>query len=333
MKHIQQELLEATEAERAAATKRVKKLLSKVRSSVAGFGGATTIKKGFTSKGKKDTTTSSTTKIPTRLVDKDGYTAILQEQGVVRINNVLSKETAQALFSYISHEKITSEQAVANGYINVRSRFSDALLKKNRCDLLLPLEESSVVMRGLYETLRQNTGISNVLEANFGLDAELYELAALISDPGSNRQVIHPDVPFQEHMPLLSCFISLQDIDPDMGGTVFLPQTNTPQHHEMLNDRSLRDGLLQSTPNKLSTLNIGDCSIYDQRLLHAGGANASDKRRIIFYFTFRNPAVADPRRINNPGSIRGELKERKITLGQIRELVSGWATREGIVQP
>ena len=32
--------------------------------------------------------------------------------------------------------------------------------------------------------------------ARLGSDAELYELAALVSDPGSSRQPVHADTPF-----------------------------------------------------------------------------------------------------------------------------------------
>ena len=60
-------------------------------------------------------------------------------------------------------------------------------------------------------------------------DAVLYELSALISEPGSQRQMIHADNENQENgcVPLLTVFVSLQEVTPEMGGTVFLPATHT----------------------------------------------------------------------------------------------------------
>jgi ectoine hydroxylase-related dioxygenase (phytanoyl-CoA dioxygenase family) len=356
MQSMQERLLAPTDVERLAAIKRVKQTMSKARpsssSSSMGFG------KSLSSKGKGKSTTIDTKSIlkdnssqqpsstptikPPFLADKEGYNAILEENGVVRINNVLDKDTAQVLYSYICEAKVEAEKSISEGKLDIRSRFSDALLKKNRYDFLLPLEESTLVMRGLYETLVRNKILSTIISSRFGNDAELYELGALISDPGSDRQVIHPDIPFQSqqlvrdnnqnhnNMPLLTCFISLQEIDQSMGGTIFLPKTNTEEHHRLLKDHSARDGMLQTSPNKLSTLGVGDCSIFDARLLHAGGANSSSKRRILFYFTFRNPALPNPRLPNNPGSIRRELKERNLTLSQIQEIVSNAMQQEEI---
>lgn len=344
MKSMQEELLAPTDAERLAALKRVKLSWSKAnRPSSSGFGKSSSIKtKGrsteATRKTNKDATahTATAASVKPPFMDKEGYNAILEENGVVRINNVLTTETARALYSYICEAKIEAERSISEGIIDIRSRFSDALLKKNRYDFLLPLEESTLVMKGLYDTLVANKIISNIISSRFGTDAELYELGALISDPGSDRQVIHPDIPIQSQqpldneLPLLTCFISLQDITQSMGGTIFLPKTNTVEHHRLLKDHSARDAMLQSSPNKLSTLGVGDCSLYDARLLHAGGANTSDKRRILFYFTFRNPALPSPRSPNNPGSIRRELKERNLTLKQIQDIVFNAMKQEGI---
>ena len=59
----------------------------------------------------------------------------------------------------------------------------------------------------------------------------LYELSALVSEPGAPRQPIHPDNPHQERAPLLTCFVALQDISAPMGPTIFLPGTNTAEAH------------------------------------------------------------------------------------------------------
>ena len=47
-------------------------------------------------------------------------------------------------------------------------------------------------------------------------------------------------------------------------------------------------------------------------------ANRSERRRALFYFTFRNARIDDPSTPANPGSIRPELKRRRLTLAALR---------------
>jgi len=344
------ELTMATEAECTEAKKWIKKLLKddarlKSRSTgggggfTGGTGGMGTKKKG----GKKSSNISMKNSDSSSLsyntfnaeVDRSGHGAILQKNGVARINSVLSQSTAEALLKYVDEEKIRSEEEVASGEVPQLSRFTRVLLKSNRCDLLLPFDTNNdAIMRALYELLgngkSSNLGkVGSVIESTLSSDAELYEFACLISDPGSNRQVIHPDIAHQGDKqkrtgPLLTCFVALQDIDNMMGPSEFLPGTNTAEYHKLLNDHSLRDDMLKQVPTKISLLNEGDCSIFDATTLHAGTANRSDKRRRLFYFTFRSLAMEDPRTWNNPGSIRPEVKDMKLSLSNIRETISVW---------
>jgi ectoine hydroxylase-related dioxygenase (phytanoyl-CoA dioxygenase family) len=111
--------------------------------------------------------------------------------------------------------------------------------------------------------------------------------------------MLHADYNYQpdfqpEVPPALTCFVALQDIDANMGPTTFLlPSSATYVYHQEIADRqwdfSSKEGLLAQSPNVLSTLNSGDCSIYNPMTLHCGGANRSEKRRCIFYFSFKNP--------------------------------------------
>jgi len=173
MKPMQEELLVNDLTERLAAIKRVKNSLSKIRAPfVSGFG-KTASKNG---KGKKTEKEPSIATIKPVFKDKDGYSSILHENGVVRINNVMPLSTTQALYSWICEEKIASEKSIAEGMIDSQSRFTNALLKKNRWDLLLPLEDSAVVMKGLYDTLVANDLLSSIISSRFGMSAELYEV-------------------------------------------------------------------------------------------------------------------------------------------------------------
>ena len=170
----------------------------------------------------------------------------LLDDGVVRINNVLSAATAGRLRSELLIRRDKAYAAIEDEGADWREDFADVLLKSNRCDLLLPLKGSPTVQRALRELLfgtaaaprnlestgrRRGNGSSSsssssststvssssssstlyaVLCAAFGEDAILYELAALISTPGAPRQPVHPDNPHQDQPPLLTCFVALQ---------------------------------------------------------------------------------------------------------------------------
>lgn len=255
-------------------------------------------------------------------------TKVLRDDGVVRIDNVISKATVAKLRAYIMELRAESEAAVAAGTVRPLERFADVLLRHNRCDLTIPLGDATkndpdsggaaIVHQALYEALCASAVGGVVSKTLGGGDAVLYELSALISDPGSQRQVIHPDTPWMEHgQPiLLTCFIALQDITAEMGPTTWIPGTHTLEAQLAFNDDEARedgsecgkDRLLRTTPSVAGTLPAGSCGLYDSRVLHCGGGNASldeTNKRGLFYFTFRNPAV--PAVVGNPGSIRRDL--------------------------
>jgi hypothetical protein len=340
----QQGVLEmATVAERKAATKAAKEHLkqqqrTKQQRGGGGFGGGSG---GGTSSTKKGTGSAAAATHDAFLprVDKGGFGAIVLQDGVARINGCLSPETSSDLLAYIHQQLVDSIEEVQSqeGGVAERDRFADVLGKRKRWDLLLPLEESPAVMQVLAELFReQGTDLSGAIEAIVGKDARLYELSALISDPGSERQALHPDFPFQDTLPpALTCFVALQDIDATMGPTTFLPKSSTPEHHQELKDRlwdsHSRRGLLASAPNKLSTLGNTDCSLYNPMTLHCGGANRSDKRRVLFYFSFMNPAIG-AETMTEGASLRPELIERDLTLRSIKKIVKEWKKQEAAIK-
>jgi ectoine hydroxylase-related dioxygenase (phytanoyl-CoA dioxygenase family) len=197
------------------------------------------------------------------------------------------------------------------------------LLKTNRCDLLLPLAQQP--LKALSEVVVENKGVmGHVIEIMLGKQAVLYELSSLISDPGSQRQVVHPDTPYggaggagQSEPVLFSAFVALQDVELDMGPTLFLPRTHTEaMHAQFIDQRAGKDELLRTVPVVCGLLPKGSATIFDSRLLHAGSANrsAAGRSRALFYFTFKNPKLANA---GNPGSIRPELVN-KLTLQDLR---------------
>jgi len=315
MLDMQSELKAMTEEELFKSKKSVKKLL-KQSGSEGGFGAKAQPK---INKEKRTIFTGGP-------LDNHGYGAVIVEEGVVRINQVLNQETAVNLLEYINILLEQSQAEVAEGKALQAERFANVLVKKHRWDLLLPIyEPSGVIERALKELLQEDGPICQVIRSVLGQNAELYEWAALISDPGSDRQVIHPDIPYlSRDISILTCFISLQDIKADMGATIYLPKTQSAEHHARNDNKSERDELLKNTPHKLALLRTGDCAIYDPRVLHAGGSNesANNTRRVLCYFTFRNTNLPDPRLPNNPGSIREELKKRQITLPQLQNMLN-----------
>eukprot|EP00586_Coscinodiscus_wailesii_P004729 CAMPEP_0172480700 /NCGR_PEP_ID=MMETSP1066-20121228/6050_1 /TAXON_ID=671091 /ORGANISM="Coscinodiscus wailesii, Strain CCMP2513" /LENGTH=252 /DNA_ID=CAMNT_0013242263 /DNA_START=688 /DNA_END=1446 /DNA_ORIENTATION=- len=223
----------------------------------------------------------------------------LSNRDVVRVDNGLSVATAQRLQEFIDETLDYSLEVVNSFRVPRGFRFAYVLEKGNRYNMLLPFDDdkerqrqrdeqeaasisspppdSSVMLDAMNELLREAGTIGPILEELLGENAILYELACLISDPGSNRQAIHPDIVFQpDRIPLVACFVSLQDVDSSMGPTVFLPDTVLEDYHRKINNDAEADEMLKSIPSVISTLNMGDRSLYNPMVLHAGGGNESN---------------------------------------------------------
>lgn len=125
-----------------------------------------------------------------------------------------------------------------------------------------------------------------------------------------------------------------QDIDLDMGPTIFLPGTHTKEAHTAFYGGFLEAGrdkmglrippipedFLRSCPVRLSTLRAGDVALYNQQVLHCGSANRSpDRVRRQFYVSFRDATVAN---VEARASIRPALRG-KLTLGEVRAELRG----------
>jgi len=252
----------------------------------------------------------------------------LTTRGVARVDNGLSESTAQKLLHFVDETLESSLEEVNTFKVPRNFRFANVLEKASRWDMLLPFDDnqeegessSAIMLEAMNQLLGEGSKIGPIIEEILGEDAVLYELACLISDPGSNRQEIHPDIVYsKDEIPLIACFVSLQDIDSTMGPTVFIPDSVSEDHHRRINDDNLADAMLQTIPSCISTLEMGDCSLYNPMVLHAGGGNVSDRRRRLFYFTFLASSVNDPSSDFNPGSINPILKQRNLTLKEVRE--------------
>jgi len=122
---------------------------------------------------------------------------------------------------------------------------------------------------------------------------------------------------------IVTAFCALQDIGAEMGPTLFLPRTHTAAAHakfytyenfdlafssvdeeegEVEDDETAARvaTLLESWSAWRGELRTGDVSLFDSRCLHAGDANASPQRRVLFYCSFIREEHA-------PVSTRGTL--------------------------
>ncbi len=171
-----------------------------------GFGGRNNSSKGSKSSALKE--------------QAKAHAQSLRQDGVVRIDDVLSKTLADELRQFVYTLRDTAKTEVREEKVERRHRFADVLLRKNRCDLTMPLTE--LTYRALHALLCESP-VGTMLQNLLGDDAVLYEFSCLISEPGSDRQVIHPDTPIfgdDNEIPVLyTCFVSLQDMTLDMGPT------------------------------------------------------------------------------------------------------------------
>ena len=275
------------------------------------------------------------------LVLKAGqYSEILRHDGVVRIDNVVTESTARDLRDYIVDLERRSLESVLAGDVPFAERFANVLVNTQRCDLKIPLGPAPV-LKAVEEIL--NSPVRHTIETILGTDCTLYELSCLISHPGSQRQNVHPDHPCNIENDdrddatdplLLTCFVALQDVDPDMGPTVWIPGTHNARAHDrfqrirvedVLDSESPKDQLLRSSPSVVGLLPRGSCALFDSRLLHCGTANRSSSAdwknsRALFYLSFKHPKVGYP---GNEGSIGYGLKDAALQLGELSQLIRG----------
>ena len=275
-------------------------------------------------------------------------TEIIREDGLVRIDNVLTADKADELRDYLIDLRKRAKDDIETGEIeDSQQRFADVLLNQNRCDLKIPLgpkpvhealldvldededgtnkEATPSLVRKVIEGVFDHYGGSSSLK---GSQASLWELNCFMSNSGARRQLVHADcvcldaIPGLDHTDtnsasdpagepiLLTCFIALQDIDPSMGPTVFMPKTHNIRSHNVFFETgrdsdstktesySPKNELMKSSKAIVGApIPKGSCIIFDPRVLHCAGANQCsdpDKTRALFYMTFKNPKVDSP---------------------------------------
>lgn len=251
---------------------------------------------------------------------------VVHKEGVLRINNVLTEETTDNLRKYVLEQQELAADETERDVTTSRTFYGVENRRKNRCDLQLSLlrggfaadrssnaddagptnYESFALADALLELLGEDGTLRHLYENLVTPNGEFYELAAVITDPGSNRQTVHPDLPYQAKAPLYVIFLALQDVTEEMGPTSFLLRTHTSKANDIFNsgDKSQKDNQLLKSDCRLSTLKKGDAVLFDARTLHCGNANEEEggRTRALFNFSFRNPEVQGD--LGYKGSIR-----------------------------
>ena len=176
----------------------------------------------------------------------------------------------------------------------------------SRRDLKLALRDLPV-HASLKHLLRGDAALRDTLAELLGSDAELYELAAMVSDVGARRQAVHPDTPIEtgveDGRPLVcTAFVALQDVTTEMGPTILWAGTHSAAAHAAW--ETDKAGFLRGALPRVALLSKGDVLLFDSRLLHCGGANR-EGRRALFYFSLK--ARRETRGIG-PGTLLGGLR-------------------------
>ena len=152
-----------------------------------------------------------------------------------------------------------------------------------------------------------------LVAAVLGDDAEHSFSGVVYSDPGSPAQCWHIDSPHvsEDHLPAhaLNVMIALHDTPLAMGPTEIARGSHRLTNH--LQNRALvSDELVYqhetTVPEQLvanpeqpvpegfsSALSAGSCLIFDDRILHRGLGNASDSRRSMVYFAYRQAGYSE----------------------------------------
>jgi len=237
----------------------------------------------------------------------------LKTEGVVRFGNILSSAACEALLHDIN-EKLTvkmsksevvqeqeqEEKVKEFGFIHSRAHRWDMYLRNEG----IYNEALAHMLNMKQENSDQQGTLRSFFEELFGKNAnesKFHEFSSIVCDPGAACQPIHPDTNYTDVAPQYTVFLALQDIDEEMGRTIFLPGTNTEAVHEEY-DKHAKSNKYSSTEKerflaqqkyRQGLLKKGDVAIMDSRTLHCGSENRKS-RRVLLYFTLRNPLYSGP---------------------------------------
>ena len=229
--------------------------------------------------------------------------AAVEKVGVARLDCVLSRTAAEQLRTFITDRRdqtvaraAKDAAAGARELSRVLSPSDGGDKEATRWDIRLPWDAPvEVAVREMLKAGGLLAGALHTLSG--GNEAELVECAAIISAEGAAPQIVHSDTIPSDGPQLLTAFIALQEIIPHMGPTRFLPYTHSGPLSASAHMGVARDepGFYEKSHSSVSALhmNVGDCTLYDSRLLHCGGPHhpphpsVPSVERVLFYVSFR----------------------------------------------
>ncbi|HIG39472.1 MAG: phytanoyl-CoA dioxygenase family protein [bacterium] len=139
-----------------------------------------------------------------------------------------------------------------------------------------------------------------------GEDAEHAFSGVVSSVPGSCAQHWHIDSPHEskEHAPMhaINVLVAIENIPMEMGPTEFasgshrltnhlsnaslIPEELIYQHQYTTPERLVKGTQIPLPKIAVNELSAGDCLVFDDRILHRGGANQSNEIRHVVYFSY-----------------------------------------------
>lgn len=153
---------------------------------------------------------------------QDTHLGAIQNNGVVRIDKVLTQGRASQIVNFVNEDLSDSIAAVEGHRIEALSRFSNMLASGNRWDFKLQIDHP-VILGAMKEIFRGDKAVGQLLSSLVTEGAELFEMAAFCTLPGAMRQVVHADTLWSKRPALYTCAIALQDVSDEMGPTLFIP--------------------------------------------------------------------------------------------------------------
>ncbi|CAE7770997.1 trt7 [Symbiodinium pilosum] len=222
----------------------------------------------------------------------------LEQHGCGLVRDVLSPDLCKRLQALVddhleaAQSAISAESDADRRQNLLQQHFGTVRDRQHRWDLKLPLSET------VEEAVRQAVqALRCLLYGTVQADGVLVELSCLITDPGAPRQNVHVDTGGWKTAcaPLLTVFIALQDISPEMGPTILFPGTHDdPYLQQWL---SIMPGAERSPEQfgggQHATCQQGSAVLMNSRLLHCGGSNlpaeSGGSRRRLFYMTWQKP--------------------------------------------
>lgn len=205
------------------------------------------------------------------IFNHDHFYIYLKQNGFVVQPNFLSDDELQDLSNAIRHQIITKQVESKN-----------VIEKKNRHHYALIIDKTiKKIIHKIY--------ISHYLTWDtLTPEPEVVECALFISEPNCNEQFWHRDidVSMDNKTNIFSIGIALNDIDKDMAPLQLFPKSHTHQ-------------LSALTLNRMFPYTSLDCKkgtlyVWDNRIMHRGGSNTSNKKRYVFYVSFMSKQCKKP---------------------------------------